>query len=48
MTDINHVVLIGHLTHDVEVRYLPNGTAAANLSIAVNRSKKEGDQSQCP
>lgn len=44
MTDINHVVIIGHLTRDVEVKYLPNGTPVANLSIAVNRSKKEGDQ----
>ena len=44
MNDINHVVIIGRLTKDIEVRYLSNGTPVANLSIAVNRSKKEGDQ----
>ena len=44
MTDLNHVVLIGRLTHDVEIKYLPNGSPVANLSIAVNRNKKEGDQ----
>ena len=44
MTDLNHVVLIGRLTHDVELKYLPNGSPVANLSIAVNRNKKEGDQ----
>ena len=44
MTDLNHVVLIGRLTHDAEVKYLANGSPVANLSIAVNRNKKEGDQ----
>ena len=42
MTDLNHVVLIGRLTHDAEVKYLANGSPVANLSIAVNRNKKEG------
>jgi len=37
MTDLNHVVLIGRLTHDAEVKYLPNGSPVANLSIAVNQ-----------
>lgn len=46
MTDINHVVLIGNLTRDVGEGYsvLSNGTAKASISIAVNRSKKSGDQ----
>lgn len=49
MTDINHVVLVGRLTRDVgsdarSFGYLPNGQARANVSIAVNRSKKQGDQ----
>lgn len=47
MTDLNHVVLIGRLTRDLgsderDFGYLPNGQARANVSIAVNRSKKTG------
>ena len=48
MTDLNHVVLIGRLTRDLgaderSFAYLPTGQARANISIAVNRSKKTGD-----
>ncbi len=43
-TDLNSVVLIGRLTRDVELRYLPTGNAVADMSIAVNRNKKEGEQ----
>ena len=49
MTDMNHVTLIGRLTRDVgaderSFAYLPSGQARANVSIAVNRSRKNGDQ----
>lgn len=49
MTDINHVVLVGRLTKDLgsderSFGYIGNGQARANVSIAVNRSKKTGDQ----
>ena len=49
MTDLNHVVLIGRLTKDLgtderSFGYVSNGQARANVSIAVNRSKKTGDQ----
>ena len=49
MTDLNHVVLIGRLTQDLgsderSFGYVGNGQARVNVSIAVNRSKKEGDQ----
>jgi len=49
MTDLNHVVLIGRLTQDLgnderSFGYLPNGQARANVSIAVNRGKKQGDE----
>ena len=49
MTDLNHVVLIGRLTRDLGIDekdfgYVGNGMARANVSIAVNRSKKNGDQ----
>lgn len=49
MTDLNHVVLIGRLTRDLgaderSFGYVANGQARANVSIAVNRSRKNGDQ----
>ena len=47
---MNHVVLVGRLTRDVELKYLPgNGTPVAQFSIAVDREftgkdgKKETD-----
>ena len=39
-TDINHVVLVGRLTRDAELKYTPSGMAVSKLGIAVNRSKK--------
>ena len=44
MTDINRVTLIGRLTRDAELKYLPSGAAVTKMSIAVNRKKKTGDQ----
>ena len=49
MTDLNHVVLVGRLTRDLgaderSFAYTPSGQARANVSIAVNRSRKNGDQ----
>lgn len=49
MTDINKVIVIGNLTRDVATDersfgYTANGTARANISIAVNRSVKKGEQ----
>ena len=43
-SDINSVAIVGRLTRDAELRYLNSGTAVASISIAVNRSKKDGDQ----
>lgn len=48
-TDLNHVVLIGRLTRDLgsderDFGYIGNGQARANVSIAVNRSRKNGEQ----
>lgn len=42
--DINHVTVVGRLTRDAEISYLPSGVAVAKISIAVNRSRKNGDQ----
>jgi single-strand DNA-binding protein len=44
MVDLNHVVLIGRLTRDAELKYTANGQAVCKFSIAVNRRKKNGDQ----
>ncbi|MCL2276384.1 MAG: single-stranded DNA-binding protein [Treponema sp.] len=44
MADLNHVVLIGRLTRDAEIKYTSGGQAVCKFSIAVNRRKKSGDQ----
>jgi single-strand DNA-binding protein len=44
MADLNHVVLIGRLTRDAELKYTANGQAVSKFSIAVNRRRKNGDQ----
>ncbi|EBL9223650.1 single-stranded DNA-binding protein [Salmonella enterica] len=38
---LNKVQLIGHLGQDPEVRYLPNGKAVANLSLATSDTWKD-------
>jgi single-strand DNA-binding protein len=40
MPSLNHVVLIGRLTRDPELRQTPSGTAVANFTIAVDRRPK--------
>lgn len=43
-SDINSVTLVGRLTRDAELSYLQSGTAVAAMSVAVNRSRKDGEQ----
>lgn len=38
---VNKVILVGNLGADPEVRYMPNGGAVANLSIATSESWKD-------
>lgn len=38
--DLNRCMFIGRLTKDVETRYLPNGDAVSNFSIASNWKTK--------
>jgi len=38
---INKVILIGNLGADPEIRYMPNGSAVANISVATNDSWKD-------
>jgi len=44
MVDVNHVILLGRLTRDAELKYTAGGQAVCKFSIAVNRRKKSGDQ----
>ena len=41
MASFNRVLLIGNLTKDPELRYIPSGTAVANLRLAVNSTFKD-------
>lgn len=44
---VNKVILVGNLGQDPEVRYLPNGGAVANITIATSeswRDKTSGEQ----
>ncbi|WP_305843819.1 single-stranded DNA-binding protein [Photobacterium leiognathi] len=44
---INKVILVGNLGNDPEVRYMPNGGAVANITIATSeswRDKNTGEQ----
>lgn len=45
-TDINNVTLVGRLTNDPQLKYLPSGTAALEFSIANNYyiSSKESNE----
>jgi single-strand DNA-binding protein len=40
MASLNRVLLIGNLTRDPELRYIPSGTAVATFTLAVNRVYK--------
>lgn len=39
----NKVIIIGNLTRDVELRYLPSGSALATIGLASNRRFKKQD-----
>jgi single-strand DNA-binding protein len=41
----NKVILVGRLGNDPEVRYLPSGSAVANISVATDDGyKKDGEE----
>ncbi|EBV4595307.1 single-stranded DNA-binding protein SSB2 [Salmonella enterica] len=43
---VNKVILVGHLGQDPEVRYMPNGGAVANLTLATSetwRDRNDGE-----
>lgn len=44
MASFNRVILVGNLTRDPELRYIPSGTAVSDIGLAVNDRVKRGDQ----
>ncbi len=40
---VNNVMLVGRLTHDIEVKKLDSGKDVTRVSLAVNRSYKNAD-----
>ncbi len=41
MASYNRVILIGNVTRDIEIRYIPSGTAVLDLGLAVNDRRKD-------
>jgi len=41
MSSVNKVILIGHLGKDPETRYMPNGEAVTNLTLATSETWKD-------
>ncbi len=37
MPNLNKVMLMGNLTHDIELRYTPKGSAVCDITLAINR-----------
>jgi len=48
MSSFNKVMLLGNLTRDPEVRYIPSGTAVCDIGLAINDSykTKDGDKKE--
>ena len=46
MASVNKVIVLGNLGKDPELRYTPNGTAIASVSIATTRSWKNKDSGE--
>ena len=43
MANVNKVFLIGKIVRDLELRYIPSGTAVCDMTIAVNEYTGKGD-----
>jgi len=49
MSGVNKVIIIGNLGQDPEVRFMPNGKAAANFTVATSdkwKDKQTGEQKE--
>ena len=47
MASYNKVILMGNLTRDPEVKFLPSGTAIANFGLAMNESLHRSNRRVC-
>lgn len=43
MASFNRIVLLGNLTRDPQLKYLPNQTAVTDFGLAMNRKYKAGN-----
>ncbi len=43
---VNKVILVGNLGNDPDTRYLPDGNAVTNISVATTKSWKDRDSGQ--
>ncbi|MEN6449803.1 MAG: single-stranded DNA-binding protein [Thermoguttaceae bacterium] len=43
MASYNRVILIGNLTRDPELRYIPSGTAVTDIGLAVSEKRKSAN-----
>jgi len=41
MASLNKVILIGNVTRDVELKYIPSGSAVADIGLAINEKYKD-------
>ena len=51
MASYNRVILMGNLTRDPEVKFLPSGTSVANFGLAMNErytDRETGEQKENP
>ena len=41
MASVNKVILVGNCGRDPEIRYLPSGSAVANVTLATSSKRKD-------
>jgi len=46
MSNFNQIILMGNLTRDPQLSYLPSQTAVVDFGLAVNKTFKKSDGSQ--
>ena len=48
MPNLNKIMVMGNITRDIELKYIPSGTAVCQFSIAVNRTwnNKAGEKQE--
>ena len=44
MASFNRVILVGNLTRDPDIKYIPSGTAVSEIGLAVNDRVKKGNE----